>query len=156
MYVADRSLRDFSLKSHDAHTPACWSCPVIALKIHHKTVYRFRQPVSLWAHRLILRPRESRDLRLMSHTLAITPASVLTWAHDVFGNAVAMATFAATTDMLVIDSAAVSIAHKTIQATSAVLPGPWPDATAIWSTFCEGGNPQARKQANASGQQGLI
>jgi hypothetical protein len=63
---------------------------VIALKVHHKTVYRFRQPVSLWAHRLILRPRESRDLRLMSHTLAITPASVLTWAHDVFGNAVAM------------------------------------------------------------------
>ena len=79
-----------------------------ALKIHHKTVYRFRQLVSLWAHRLIfaLRPRESRDLRLMSHTLAITPAPVLTWAHDVFGNAVAMATFATTTDMLVIDSAA--------------------------------------------------
>jgi transglutaminase-like putative cysteine protease len=80
--------------------------PVTALKIHHKTVYRFRQPVSLWPHRLMLRPRESRDLRLMSHTLAITPAPVLTWAHDVFGNAVAMATFAATTDMLVIESTA--------------------------------------------------
>jgi transglutaminase-like putative cysteine protease len=79
---------------------------VIALKIHHKTVYRFRQPVRLWPHRLMLRPRESRDLRLMSHTLAITPAPVLTWAHDVFGNAVAMATFAATTDMLVIESTA--------------------------------------------------
>jgi transglutaminase-like putative cysteine protease len=80
--------------------------PVTALKIHHETVYRFRQPVSLWPHRLMLRPRESRDLRLMSHTLAITPAPVLTWAHDVFGNAVAMATFAATTDMLVIESTA--------------------------------------------------
>jgi transglutaminase-like putative cysteine protease len=79
---------------------------VIALKIHHKTVYHFRQPVDLWPHRLSLRPRESRDLRLMSHTLAITPAPVLTWAHDVFGNAVAMATFATTTDTLVIDSAA--------------------------------------------------
>ena len=77
-----------------------------ALKIHHETVYRFRQPVSLWPHRLMLRPRESRDLRLMSHTLAITPAPVLTWAHDVFDNAVAMATFATMTDMLVIDSAA--------------------------------------------------
>ena len=86
--------------------PACWSCPVIALKIHHKTVYRFRQPVRLWPHRLMLRPRENRDLRLMSHTLAITPAPVLSWAHDVFGNAVAMATFAATTDMLVIESRA--------------------------------------------------
>jgi transglutaminase-like putative cysteine protease len=79
---------------------------VIALKIHHKTVYRFRQQVSLWAHRLILRPRESRDLRLMSHTLDITPDPVLTWAHDVFGNAVAVATFATTTATLVIDSAA--------------------------------------------------
>jgi transglutaminase-like putative cysteine protease len=76
------------------------------LKILHKTVYRFRQPVSFGAHRLMLRPRESRDLRLMSHTLAITPTPVLTWAHDVFGNAVAMATFTTTTDMLLIDSTA--------------------------------------------------
>jgi hypothetical protein len=35
---------------------------VIALKIHHRTVYRFRQPVSLGAHSLMLRPRESRDI----------------------------------------------------------------------------------------------
>ena len=77
-----------------------------ALKIQHKTVYRFRQPVSLGPHRLMLRPRESRDLRLMSHTLAITPVAAVTWAHDVFGNAVAMATFASMTDMLVVDSVA--------------------------------------------------
>ena len=77
-----------------------------ALKILHKTVYRFRQPVRLGAHRLMLRPRESRDLRLMSHTLAITPVPILTWAHDVFGNAVAMAAFTTMTDMLVIDSVA--------------------------------------------------
>jgi transglutaminase-like putative cysteine protease len=77
-----------------------------ALNIHHKTTYRFHQPVSLGAHRLMLRPRESRDLRLMSHTLAITPDAALTWAHDVFGNAVAVATFATTTDTLVIESAA--------------------------------------------------
>jgi transglutaminase-like putative cysteine protease len=79
---------------------------VTELKIHHKTVYRFRRPVSLGPHRLMLRPRESRDLRLMSHILAITPDAVLTWAHDVFGNAVAMATFVTMTDMLVIDSVA--------------------------------------------------
>jgi transglutaminase-like putative cysteine protease len=79
---------------------------VTELKIHHKTVYRFRQPVSLGAHRLMLRPRENRDLRLMSHTLAITPAPAMTWAHDVFGNAVAMAAFATATDTLMIDSVA--------------------------------------------------
>lgn len=80
--------------------------PLAELRIHHKTVYRFRQPVSLGVHRLMLRPRESHELRLMSHALAITPAPVLTWSHDVFGNVVAMATFATTTDTLVIDSVA--------------------------------------------------
>ena len=77
-----------------------------ALKIQHKTVYRFRQSVNLGPHRLMLRPRESRDLRLMSHTLAITPSAAVTWAHDVFNNAIAAATFASMTDMLVIDSVA--------------------------------------------------
>lgn len=76
------------------------------LSIHHKTTYRFRQPVSLGLHRLMLRPRENRDLRLMSHTLEITPTAMVTWAHDVFGNSIATATFATMTDRLVIDSVA--------------------------------------------------
>jgi transglutaminase-like putative cysteine protease len=80
--------------------------PVTALKIQHKTVYRFRQLVNFRPHRLMLRPRESRDLRLMSHTLAITPTALVTWAHDVFSNAVATATFATMADVLVIDSVA--------------------------------------------------
>jgi len=79
---------------------------VTTLKIRHKTTYRFRQPVSLGPHRLMLRPRETRDLRLMSHTLEITPAAVVTWAQDVRGNAVGVATFATMTDLLVIDSVA--------------------------------------------------
>ena len=76
------------------------------LKIHHKTTYRFRQPVSLGPHRLMLRPRETRDLRLMSHTLAVTPSAAVTWAQDVSGNAVGVATFTTMTDVLVIDSVA--------------------------------------------------
>jgi transglutaminase-like putative cysteine protease len=79
---------------------------VTTLRIHHKTTYRFRQPVSLGPHRLMLRPRESRDLRLMSHNLAITPSAAVTWAHDVFGNTVGVTAFATMTDMLVIDSVA--------------------------------------------------
>jgi len=54
----------------------------------------------------MLRPRESRDLRLTSQNLTIAPVTVPTWAHDVFGNAVAVATFTALTDKLVIDSVA--------------------------------------------------
>jgi Bacterial transglutaminase-like N-terminal region len=67
--------------------------PLITLKIHHKTTYRFREQVTLWPHRLMLRPRESRDLHLISSTLTVTPAAIVTWAHDVYGNAVATAMF---------------------------------------------------------------
>jgi transglutaminase-like putative cysteine protease len=78
--------------------------PLITLRIHHKTTYRFRRPVSLWPHRLMLRPRESRDLRLISSNVTVTPAAAVTWASDVFGNAVATAAFHAMADNLVIDS----------------------------------------------------
>ena len=77
---------------------------MITLKIHHKTTYRFRQPVSLLPHRLMLRPRESRDVRLISSTLTLTPTATVTWAQDVSGNAVATATFAGMAECLLIDS----------------------------------------------------
>jgi transglutaminase-like putative cysteine protease len=79
---------------------------LITLTIHHKTTYRYNRPVRLNAHRLMLRPRESRELRLLSTRLTVMPEAVVTWAHDVFGNAVATATFQGTTDHLVVDSVA--------------------------------------------------
>ena len=54
----------------------------------------------------MLRPRETRDLRLVAIDITITPAAVVTWAQDVFGNAVATAVFQTMTDTLVIDSTA--------------------------------------------------
>jgi transglutaminase-like putative cysteine protease len=77
------------------------------LTIRHRTSYRYREPVRLGRHRLMLRPRESRDLRLVSSTIDIAPAASLSWANDVFGNAVASADFAGATDGLTIDSTAV-------------------------------------------------
>lgn len=76
------------------------------LKIHHETIYRFHQAVRLWPHRFMLRPRESRDLRLISSNVTVMPAGTVTWAQDVFGNAVATASFSNMTDNLVIDSTA--------------------------------------------------
>ncbi len=74
------------------------------LSIHHRTTYRYRQPVSLGPHRLMLRPREGRDLRLISSDVTLAPAATITWAQDVFGNAVATATFQGMAGNLVIDS----------------------------------------------------
>ena len=79
---------------------------MITLRIRHKTTYRFHTAVSLGPHRLMLRPRESRDLRLISSNVTITPAAVVTWAHDVFGNAVATATFQGMSTHILIDSVA--------------------------------------------------
>lgn len=78
---------------------------MVKLKVLHRTAYRYRQKVLFGPHRLLLRPRESRDLRLLSNEVGVTPAANLTWAQDVFGNAVATATFQEASDTLVIESA---------------------------------------------------
>lgn len=63
------------------------------LNVRHTTVYRYSRPVALGDHRLMLRPRDSHDLRLIKTNLSFsTPASVR-WIHDVFGNSVAIASF---------------------------------------------------------------
>jgi len=64
------------------------------LTIAHSTRYAYRQPVSFGEHRIMVRPRESYDQRLISAELRITPEPVeLRWLHDVFGNSVAVARF---------------------------------------------------------------
>jgi transglutaminase-like putative cysteine protease len=60
------------------------------VRITHTTEYRYVRPVRFTTHRLMLRPRDSHDLRLLSATLGLTPAPASTrWAHDVFGNSIA-------------------------------------------------------------------
>ena len=64
------------------------------LTIHHKTEYRYAYPVAFGEHRIMLRPRDGHDLRVLSGILEIVPPPMsLRWIHDVFGNSVAIATF---------------------------------------------------------------
>jgi transglutaminase-like putative cysteine protease len=64
------------------------------LTIHHKTEYRYTHPVAFGEHRIMLRPRDGHDLRVLAGDLEITPEPMtLRWIHDVFGNSVAIATF---------------------------------------------------------------
>jgi transglutaminase-like putative cysteine protease len=72
--------------------------------ITHSTVYDYANPVTFGDHRLMTRPRDSHDLRLIDATLTVDPAATLRWKHDVFGNSVAFASFQGQANRLAIES----------------------------------------------------
>lgn len=74
------------------------------LTITHRTVYTYSCEVRPGPHRLLLRPRESRELRVLSYHLVVNPEARITWAQDVFGNAVATANFDGPCSRLSIES----------------------------------------------------
>ena len=74
------------------------------LHVRHTTTYRYSRPVRLGDHRLMLRPRDSHDLRLMSTNLELSPPASIRWMHDVFGNSIAIASFAKPATELRIES----------------------------------------------------
>jgi transglutaminase-like putative cysteine protease len=64
------------------------------LKVRHVTTYKYTNPVGFGDHRIMFRPRDSFDQRLISSQMVIAPEPVeIRWLHDVFGNAVAVARF---------------------------------------------------------------
>ena len=70
------------------------------LEIVHRTRYEYSEPVTLGDHRLMFRPRDSHDLRLLHTGLTIEPAAQVRWIHDPFGNSIAIAAFEAPTQVL--------------------------------------------------------
>jgi len=74
------------------------------LTVHHTTTYRYARPVTFGQHRLMLRPRDSHDLRLMSAELTLSPPGDVRWLHDVFSNSVSLVDFQAAASTLVISS----------------------------------------------------
>lgn len=63
------------------------------LTVTHTTVYRYKSPVQFGEHRLMFRPRDSHDLRLIDASLTISPPAEVRWLHDVFSNSIAIASF---------------------------------------------------------------
>jgi transglutaminase-like putative cysteine protease len=62
--------------------------------VRHVTVYRYSRPVAFGEHRMMFRPRDSYDQRLIEERLTIQPGPAeLRWVHDAFGNCVAIAMF---------------------------------------------------------------
>lgn len=70
------------------------------LRIRHSTTYRYGGPVTFGPHRLMLRPRDSFDLRVVDTALSISPPARLRWMHDAYGNSVAIANFEKPADTL--------------------------------------------------------
>src|SRR5664279_5517477 len=77
------------------------------LTIRHKTEYCYAKPVSFGEHRVMLRPRDGHDLRVLDLRMTIDPEPIsLRWIHDVFGNSVGIAKFEGQSDRLVFQSEA--------------------------------------------------
>jgi transglutaminase-like putative cysteine protease len=74
------------------------------LTVRHATTYRYSAPVEFGQHRLMLRPRDSHDLRLAGAELALSPPGRVRWMHDVFSNSVARVDFAEPAAELIIVS----------------------------------------------------
>jgi transglutaminase-like putative cysteine protease len=63
------------------------------LTVTHTTTYRYANPVRFGEHRMMMRPRDSHDLRLLETALILRPNGTKRWIHDVFGNSVAIVRF---------------------------------------------------------------
>jgi transglutaminase-like putative cysteine protease len=100
------------------------------LTIHHKTEYRYAHPVAFGEHRIMLRPRDGHDLRVLAGSLEIVPEPMsLRWIHDVFGNSVAIATFDERAETLTFSSTA------TVEHNPAEEYAPTPDDPAYFYPF---------------------
>jgi transglutaminase-like putative cysteine protease len=97
-------VRVFGTKTQSAalHSGDCHCChllirvevlmPIFVVK--HTTIYRYAREVSFGEHRLMFRPRDSYDQRLLESSMLVEPEPrEVRWIHDVFGNCVAVVSF---------------------------------------------------------------
>ena len=59
-------------------------------EIVHTTTYNYRQPVTFGEHRVMFRPRESHDLRVLATDLQVVPDSQIRMIQDPHSNSVAL------------------------------------------------------------------
>jgi transglutaminase-like putative cysteine protease len=64
----------------------------IRYDITHTTVYRYAQPVRFGEHRVMFRPRDSHDLRVLATSLDVSPDASVRMIQDPHSNSVALVT----------------------------------------------------------------
>lgn len=63
---------------------------LVIYDIVHRTLYLFNQPVAFDLHRLLFRPRDGHDMRVLATDLQVEPAAErVDLLHDVYGNSIA-------------------------------------------------------------------
>ena len=92
-----------------------------SLTIRHVTTYRYRQPVGFGEHRMMLRPRDSHDQRVIEASLEISPEPrSLRFIQDAFGNYVGIAQFSGRSKELCFEST-VCLEHSPLDAADLVI-----------------------------------
>ena len=78
---------------------------MFALSLRHTTRYTYREPVHFGEHRMMFRPREGVDQRVIASRLIIVPEPIeLRFSQDVFGNWIGLARFDTPAAELTFDS----------------------------------------------------
>jgi transglutaminase-like putative cysteine protease len=62
----------------------------VQYEIVHTTIYHYQQPVSFGEHRVMFRPRDSHDLRVLATDLEVCPESMVRMIQDPHSNSVAL------------------------------------------------------------------
>jgi transglutaminase-like putative cysteine protease len=70
------------------------------IRIVHKTEYFYNQPVIFGPHRVMMRPREGHDIRIVVGRLDTEPQATIRWLRDIYGNSIAVLTFEQPSDRL--------------------------------------------------------
>ncbi len=70
------------------------------IRIIHTTQYHYSESVSFGPHRVLMRPREGHDVRIVKSVVNIEPAASVQWVRDIEGNSVAIVTFASPASLL--------------------------------------------------------
>ena len=62
----------------------------VRYEIVHTTIYRYKKPVSFGEHRVMFRPRDSHDLRVLATDLQVSPEAMVRMIQDPHSNSVAL------------------------------------------------------------------
>ncbi len=84
----------------------------VRFDIVHTTTYRYREPVTFGEHRVMFRPRDSHDLRVLATNLVVSPTATVRMIQDPHSNSVALVTpLGAATELKFVCTFSIEHAH---------------------------------------------